>query len=288
MRVVFVIGLFKSLQRKFDADCGRNGLHNRTVLADIGSKGTLTLLPIERDAIHALRAYLDSLDAYEDAHVVVFPYAPIPAELEDELVALTDLGGTVIRGSNGQDGWPSLPPKKRPDTGIINNAYQRLWLGMPVTLPAEDPLPSEYFRQVADANPQILFAEDVLMTCDRVARHRREFLKRAIDALVDFAADGSGGRIDAFFREKGLDHAQTGGISTTLEVFSGTRAIHTDTTHTHLKQGDKTTPEGAARLYYQVFSHAGRTYVAVLYAGPHPESDVRWTCQLPEGGRGGP
>ncbi|MEW9585100.1 hypothetical protein [Paraburkholderia sp. DGU8] len=282
MSVVFVIGLFKSLQRKFDADCVRHGLRNRTVLADIGSKGTLTLLPIERDAIHALRAYLDSLDQYADAHVLVFPYAPIPADLEDELDALSEMGGMVIRGNNGHDGWPALATKKRPDTGVINAAYRRLWLGMPSVAPAPEPMPSEYFLQVSDANPRILFAPDVLTTCDLVAAHRREFLRRAIDALVDFVADGSGGRIDAFFREKGLDHAQTGGISATLEVQWGAKTIHKGTTNTHLKQGDRTTPEGAARLYYQVFSHSERTYVAVLYAGPHPDHDVRWTCQFPE------
>lgn len=281
MRVVFVIGLFKPLQRKFDAECVRNGLRNKTVLADIGAKGSLTLLPIERDAIHALRAYLDGLDQYSDAHVVVFPYAPIPNELEDELKALTAVGGTVIRGNNGHDGWPALPPKQRPDTEVINAAYKRLWFGLPAVAPAAEPTPSEYFRQVADANPQILFAQGVFATCDHVAPHRHDFLKRAVDALVDLVADGSGGRIDAFFREKGLDHAQTGGISTTLEVLSGTQTVYHETTHTHLKQGDKTTPEGAARLYYQVFSHHERVYVAILYAGPHPDRNVRWTYNFP-------
>jgi hypothetical protein len=285
MSVVFVIGLFKSLQRKFDADCSRHGLRNKSVLADIGSKGTLTLLPIENDAIHALQAYLDKLESYAEAHVVVFPYAPIPVDLEQELAALTAVGGTVIRGNNGQDGWPALSAKTRPDTGVINAAYKRLWVGMPTVEPTPEPAPSEYFRQVADANPHILFAPGVLTACDQVAAHRWEFLKRAIDALVDFATDGSGGRIDAFFREKGLDHAQTGGISATLEVMSGTNTIHKGTTNTHLKQGDKTTPEGAARLYYQVFFYTEYTYVAVLYAGPHPDRDVRWTYQIPESPR---
>lgn len=281
MSAVFVIGLFKPLQKKFAADCARKKLRYKAVLADIGAKGTLTLLPFENEAIYSLRAYLDSLDDYADAHVVVFPYAPIPPDLEVELDALSDVGGTIIRGANGQDGWPLLAQKK-PDTAIINAAYQRLWLGMPALEPEAEPSPSEYFRQVADANPRILFAKDVFNCCDEVAAHRRDFLKRAVDALVDFAADGSGGRIDAFFREKGLDHAQTGGINVTLEVFLGTKSVHSETTKTHLKQGEKTTPEGAARLYYQVFAHEGCTYVAILYAGPHPERDLRWTCQLPE------
>ncbi|WP_197359985.1 hypothetical protein [Ralstonia solanacearum] len=81
MPAVFVIGLFKSLQRKFDADCGRNGIEGRSILVGIGAEGTLTLLPIEKDAVYAFRAYIDSLDHYTDAHVIVLPYAPIPADL---------------------------------------------------------------------------------------------------------------------------------------------------------------------------------------------------------------
>jgi len=280
MSAVFVIGLFRSLQRKFDADCVRIGLRNSKVLADIGAKGTLTLLPIENDAVHALRAYLDKLQAYKDAHVIVLPYAPIPENLENELEVLAECGATVIRGANGQDGWPALAPKKRPETTVINAAYMRLWLAMPGVPTRDQVVPSEYFNQIVDANPQILLADGVLQTCDLVALHRYDFLKQSADALVEFAAEGSAGRIDAFFREKGLDHAQTGGIDTTLEVFKGDQSIYKNTTNTHLKQGDKTTPEGAARLYYHIFVHKNNTYVAIMYAGPHPVRNVRWECHL--------
>lgn len=282
MPAVFVIGLFKSLQRKFDADCGRKGIDGRSVLAGIGAKGTLTLLPFENEAVHAFRGYVDSLVAYTDAHVVVFPYAPIPADLEAELETVAEMGGVVIRASNGQDGWPALGKKQKPDTAIINTAYTRLWNALPATEEDETPCPSEYFRLVAEANPQIIFATGVFATCDTVADHRYDFLRSAVDALVEFAMDGAGGRIDAFFRARGLDHAQTGGITTTLEVYAGAETIHNDSSNMHLKQGDKTTPQGAARLYYQVFTHRELTYVVVLYAGPHPDRDIRWTHTLPE------
>lgn len=280
MSAVFVIGLFRSLQRKFDADCKRNGLRNSKVLADIGAKGTLTLLPIENDAVYALRSYLDGLDDYAEAHVLVLPYAPIPNNLEAELEALIECGGTVIRGADGQDGWPALAPKKRPDTSLINAAYSRLWQAMPALAVVQVILPSEYLRQVADANSQILICEDIYATCDQVAAHRYDFIKRSVDALVEFVSDGSDGRIDAFFRAKGLDHAQTGGINATVEVFCDGESIYKHTSSTHLKQGDKTTPEGAARLYYQSFVYQGKTYAVILYAGPHPERDVRLSHDL--------
>ncbi|WP_155282216.1 hypothetical protein [Ralstonia solanacearum] len=277
---MFVIGLFKSLQRKFDADCGRNGIEGRSILVGIGAEGTLTLLPIEKDAVYAFRAYIDSLDHYTDAHVIVLPYAPIPADLEVELGTVAEMGGVIIRVAAGQDGWPLLGKKQKPDTTIINDAYARLRQELPVSQQQGTPPPSEYFRLVAEANPQIIFATGVLATCDTVADHRYDFLRSAVDALVEFAMDGAGGRIDAFFRARGFDHAQTGGITTTLEVLDGTNTIHRGTSNTHLSQGRKTTPQGAARLYYQVFTHQGLTYVVVLYAGPHPDRDVRWTYTL--------
>ncbi|MDB0510781.1 hypothetical protein [Ralstonia solanacearum] len=281
MPAVFVIGLFQSLQRKFVADCGRKGIEGRSVLAGIGREGTLTLLPIQNDAVHAFRAYLDGLSAYNEAHVVVFPYAPIPEELDDELKVVAEMGGVVIRATNGQDGWPLLGKKQKPDTATLNLAYARLWHALPGAQHEETPPPSEYFRLVAEANPRIIFATGVLTTCDSVAHHRYDFLRRAVDALVEFAMDGAGGRIDAFFRERGIDHAQTGGITTTLTVHAGTENIHTDTSNAHLKQGDYTTPQAAARVYYQAFMHQQLTYVVVLYAGPHPDKNIGWAYTLP-------
>jgi hypothetical protein len=281
MSAVFVLGLFRPLQRKFDGDCTRHGFHNSKVLADIGAKGTLTLLPIENDAVYALRAYLDSLEDYKDAYVIVLPYAPVPQNLEVELQAIIDCGGNVVRGEDGREGWPLLAPKKRPDTAFINATYARLWQCMPIQALIPQVLPSEYFRQVVDGNNQILIADDVYATCDLVAIHRYDFMKRAIDALVEFATDGSGGRIDAFFRARALDHAQSGGINASLEILCDGEIVLSESSNTHLKQGDKTTPEGAARLYYHHFFFTDRTYVAILYAGPHPDRDVRWACKLP-------
>lgn len=279
---VFIIGLFKSLRNKLASDCTRKGMRYKAVLADRGREGTLTLLPVGNDAKHALLAYADSLDDYEDGYVIVLPYAEIPSDLEDELQALADVGCKVVRATNGQDGWPRLKRRERPDTNTLNAAYARLWREFPVAETEEEASVSVYFRQLAETSGQILFADSVFGTCDAVAPHRREFMRRSADALLEFVRVGSDGRVDAYFRAKGIEHAQSGGINATFEAYFNGRRVYKETSNVHLKKGDNTTPEGAARLYYQIFVFNNSTYVVVLYAGPHPDRDVNWTYHFRE------
>lgn len=282
MGTVFVLGLFKSLQRRLEGDCTRKGVRYKAVLADRGREGTFTLLPVGHDAKHALLAYADSLEDYKDGYVVVLPYADIPPDLEDELKALADVGCTVVRGKKGEDGWPPLKRRDRPDTNTLNAAYARLWCEIPIAEAEKGVAVSAYFRELAETSGQILFADGVYDTCDAVAPHRREFMRRSADALLELARVGSDGRIDAYFRAKGIEHAQTGGINATFEAFFNSHSVYKDTSNVHLKKGDKTTPEGAARLYYQIFVFNSSTYVVVLYAGPHPDRDVSWTYHFRE------
>lgn len=277
MGTVFVIGLFKALQRRFEGDCARKGVRYKAVLADRGREGTLTLLPVGDDAKHALLAYADGLDDYKEGYVIALPYADMPPDLENELQALADLGCTVVRATNGEDDWPTLKRRERPDNIILNAAYARLWRDVPVVEAEAEPAVSDYFRQLADSSDRILFADSVFDTCDAVAPHRREFMRRSADALLEFIRIGSNGRIDSYFRAKGIEHAQTGGINATFEAFLNERRVHKETSNVHLKKGDNTKPEGAARLYYQIFVFNSRDYVVVLYAGPHPDRDVSWT-----------
>jgi hypothetical protein len=49
---------------------------------------------------------------------------------------------------------------------------------------------------------------------------------------------------------------------------------------THLKQGDNTTPASAARVYYQLVSTTTTSYVALMYAGTHPSADLKRLHEL--------
>ena len=284
MSGVLVIGLPKSLEKRFAVECGQKGLVKQTVLADVGKKGRLVLIPFPGQALATVCEYADGLPAYSEAYVIVLPYAELPEGLAEELVALQDCGATIIRAENGRDGWPQLGERQRPDTDALNAIYAQLWSAMPARDEGDgkedDTLPSDYFKQVADANAQVLILDRVYESCDLVLPIRRKFLKRAVEALSEFAVDGASGRLDAFFGERQLHHAQTGGISTSLTVYSGAAVVYDETSNAHLKQGDATTPQGAARLYYHHFIVDGVTYVVVTYAGPHPDSNVKCTCTI--------
>ncbi|WP_316153663.1 hypothetical protein [Cupriavidus sp. BIC8F] len=278
MSGVLVIGLLKSMRQRFNADCARMGVDARIVLADMGNKGhSYMLIPYPGEAVNALRDYADSLDDFRDAHVIVMPYAEMPDELDGELGVLVDSGATVVRAVSGEDGWPPIQKKTKADPALLEQMRQRLWREIPVVqVDADEPtLPSEYFRQVCDANPQVIIVEQVYETCDLVEPIRREFLNRAIEALAEFARDGSDGRIDAFFRQRRLMHAQNGPNESTLELRFGEVLVLNETVQAHLKQGDATTPQGAARLFYHHTIVGGIRYVIVTYAGPHPEGNFK-------------
>lgn len=274
---VLVIGLLKSMRQRFNADCVRMGVDARVVLADMGNKGqSYTLIPYPGEAVEASRNYADSLKDFGHAFVIVMPYAEVPDELDGELGVLVDSGATVIRAVCGEDGWPLIQKKTKANPALLEQIRQRLWREIPIAqFDADETLPSEYFRQVCDANPQVIIVEQVYEMCDLVEPIRREFLKRAIDALAEFVRDGSDGRIDAFFRRRQLIHAQNGLNESTLEFRCGDVVILNETVQAHLKQGDATTPQGAARLYYHHTIFRNIRYVIVTYAGPHPEGNFK-------------
>lgn len=280
MRTVFVIGLFKSLQKPFESRCRNNNLYGKSVLADIGRKGTPNLLPAGQDAIHSLQAYIDKLGDYLDGYVVVLDYAELSEKLLGELDALSEFGCTVIYAKNGMDGWPCLERQQKPDTTFLNNLHERLWQDLPVQAQVKDLSVSEHFRSVIEKNKRILVSNSVFDSCDAVTPIRQAFLRAASDALEEVLSNGLSGRIDAFFRSRGLEHAQSGGVNATLTVMANGHQVHRAVSNTHLKKGDNTTADNAARLYYQLFKYNGCEYIAILYAGPHPDRDINGTCEI--------
>lgn len=277
---MFIIGLLKQLRPRVEGEARRVGRYVTGVYADfVGPQGLPRLLPIDSDAIHSLRHYLDNLASYEDAQVLVLPYTPIPQDLEDELRTVKDLGGMVAWPQANSQDLPKLV--KRPDTAFWNAVF--MYIAKQLRPEAEElELPSEYFVRVSGENPRLLIAVGALQSCDMVPQHRWDFLRKAADAfalLVQRQGD-SGGRLDAFFQEHGLDHAQSGGVSAKLEVYKDGQCVYEETSNTHIKQGDHTTAVAAARIYYQLFSYAGGGYIAILYAGPHPKRDICGRCYL--------
>lgn len=280
MSTVFIVGLPKSLRRRLEAECRRNSLRCKSILADIGKEGTFVLLPVGHDGKHALHAYVDGLDNYSESCIFVLPYAPISSDLEAELEALSELGCSINYIRTAKEDWPALNYKQRPNTRFYNDVYDFVCQSLGFQKKKDRISVSGYLRKVSEECQNLIFSNYVFEECDKISDHRREFVYRAIDAFVDFLGSGSGGRIDAFFREKGLDHAQTGGITTDLRVFAAEKLVHHESSSTHLKKGDKTKPESAVRIYYQIFDYKNEKFIVVVYLGPHPDKDMGWVCYL--------
>lgn len=276
---VFVLGLPKQLRARLDTAMRRQGENVTNALADSGKEGTMYLVPNPDAAVHKLRDYYRSSgEQYEDAYILVIPYITVPPELEQELAILEDLGGEVVRPVAGQNNWPQLKKRQKPDDRFFNDLFCCI---IEELICDDDEPPSNYFRSIAERQPRFIIARGALDNCDEVAEIRREFLRDAADAFLKFVDEnGRVGRIDGFFRSLGLEHAQSGGITTTLTVIKGGQKVHFEKANAHLKQGDGTTLQGAARIYYQHFSADELCYIVLFYAGPHPVRDISVQCEL--------
>ncbi len=268
-----IIGCPSTLVKRIQAAAERCGAELHLVLAALGAQGYFGLVPHDSHACGELNAYLDNLPSYGDAVVFVLPYFPLPTDLKETLKTLEDLGGVVFRIKAGAANWPIA-------TGKLNAAFVELVAKallaalFPSGVPRELS-PSAYFQAIADRQPRLHIPLKALDECDKVAVHRFKFMRSAGDAMESFLTTGSAGRIDAFFEKWGLSHAQSGGVLANLKIFRKSSCILNESVHTHLKQGDKTTPTAAARIYYHHYKIEESTCVAILYAGPHPDENVK-------------
>ena len=275
MDEVFIIGLPKMIRSRLISEANRNGKRVSSVLADVGKLGTLTLVPHPSQTIFNLRSYIDRLNEISHACVVVLPYAQVPDDVEEELATLKDLGGTAITVMEGENGWPVLNCR-RPNSEFSNALYNKL---IKELFPENYRRPSEYFLHKSREHGRLIIPDGALVVCDQIPQHRWAFMGKAADAFsILIENNGRVGPLDVFFRNQGLDHAQTGGIRCSLEVYKNGHCIHTEASNVHLKQGDKTTPQSAVRVYYHALTLEEQYFVVILYAGPHPDTDVirRW------------
>lgn len=279
-RKVCVIGLPLKLASRFKAAAQRANTKLNLIFSELGSTGFFALIPHEDAAVHELRTYADNLGEYSDAVVLVLPYTPLPKALKDELQTLSDdCAATVIQPTVGVHGWPKIKDG-RVDAVFLQNLFDVLIsTHFPAGIPIEV-MPSIKFLELARRQSRVIIPDGALADCDLVAKHRYKFMRTVSGAVEQFLAEGAGGRLDAFFGRFGLQHAQTGGIVASLTLKRALQVIHQGSTQTHLKQGDATTRFSAARVYYYLFSLNSVAHVSILYAGPHPISNVSWSHDL--------
>jgi hypothetical protein len=282
MSRVFIIGLLVPLRARLALAAQRHDIDIGSVLADVGREGTMQLLPYPGQAVVDFDTYLDSLDDWANARVIVLPYAAIPSALVDVIEMVIEAGGYLLEPTAGEDGWPLLAKRKKPDASFQASLFGQLANELfPSNVAIKPPLPTACLRAAQGRHQQLLVVDEVFDLCDQMAAHRYRFVERALNSFVCFLEQGGDvGRIDAFFSASGLIHAQSGGINVTVNVYVGARCVQTQTTQTHLKQGDKTTAHAAARIYYCTFMESNVRYLVVLYVGPHPEVDITRTVTL--------
>jgi hypothetical protein len=281
MSRVFIIGLPKLIRNRVEAALRPSGVLVNSILVDRHKKhNILTLLPELSQAPSLLRAYYDGLESYDLARVYVLPFVDLPEELERELDTLEELGGEIVEFVMGEDGCPA-PERVNPlldqpfQDGVVKLLVDEI-VGVQVVV-----LPSVHLQSVLERAPTLIPLGDAINLCDAVSPGRYAWMNGAIDALVEIiCAKGQVGEFEAFFSRRGIKHAQTGGITVSLDVARREAAALHIKCNTHLKVGDKTTPQSAARLYYHAYGGDPDYYIFLLYLGPHPERDISRTHQF--------
>lgn len=274
----FVIGLPKAMQRRIEARARRANQSISAIWVDKGKKGTPYLLPHPNEAIYSLRAYMDRENA---PHILLLPYVVIPEEVVLELDAMTELGmGSFFLARAGSDGWPHLDLHDGFDQDFLDQLFAAVSVNL---FGAEELPPAEHLQRLAEGCDRLLISQAAIAGSNELATHRHGFIRKCGDVLLLVCkSQGQVGTLFEFLESHGLDYARTGGITTTIQVFdSAGRLVVSQDSNDHIKQGDKTAPQAAARVYFQTFQHADLFYVAIAYAGPHPDANVTIRFDLP-------
>lgn len=287
MSRVIIIGMPVSIRAGFELAARTHGIDLFLVLAAPGNQGPLQLRPHIGQAASDLEDYLDALPYWSEAHVIILPYTDLPEALDDLVVIVEDAGGCVIEPSQGEEGWPTAPRGKAPDRAFYDALYSKLAQRLfPPPEVVACPLPSASLRSALARQKFLVAADSVFDHCDDINHLRHQFVADTLDAFVDVLTNGPGGRIDAFFDTRGLTHAQSGGSKVKVEIWCSGVKLKAFSIQTHLKRGDHTTAEGAARIYYCTFQLREFKYLGVLYVGVHPDGEMARWIKLPEGAPG--
>lgn len=282
---ILVVGLPKGIRQPIDSFATSIGLQVSRVYAEPGKLGTLNLLPRPEHCLPEIRRYLDSASLgakdYANCHIVVLPYASVPAECRQELDLAATMGATVDYPEPAVDAsWPEIPTRRHPLDHKFNDALAtRLKQDLRLLVPTQTETLSSFIRQHAVDCGVLLIADAALDSCDTTALHRHDFIRNAVTATTDAAINGLQTRFDQYCSGRGLLHAQNGRTTFVMSIYDGTTMIREVDCQTHLKQGDRTSKEAAARVYYSFIDIKGVRYVALLHAGPHPE-DGRYASRV--------
>ncbi|MCP5532855.1 MAG: hypothetical protein H7A48_06760 [Akkermansiaceae bacterium] len=138
--------------------------------------------------------------------------------------------------------------------------------------------PSVVLKQFGESlSGNVLFAEDWDRYADEITAQRWMFVSEAVSALIEYAANpavASHG-LDQYFSERGLKFATNGKVEVSYRVVDAEgKLVVSNATKWHLKEGDKTTAEDAARIYFATENVGKRWLMIMLRVGPHPSGPI--------------
>ena len=138
-------------------------------------------------------------------------------------------------------------------------------------------------RAMLDASTRaehLVIAEHALDVADKIASHRWKFVNLSADLLARYAEGEDLGASRNWKQEYGVDFAANGGVRYNYHMVAN--GDHTSgSSEWHLKEGDNTSRESAARIYFDRIVVGGLVKICVFYVGPHPEGSsysVLITC----------
>jgi hypothetical protein len=276
MRQVFLIGVPKQLRRRIESALEGRGISPSTIITDLDRVGRLQLMPKPEVAVTLLRQYYEPLEGgFENAEVYVLPYVPIPGDIETELEAMVDMGARVYDFEMEVDGWPYLhSPRPKVTEPFLDALFDALMCALVDEVAPEPPL-SQHVSKAVASSPRLVLIGDAIALCDELPDYRHGFVTTAMEAFVELVAgNGCGVGLDEFFKTRNLHFAKTGGIQTKLEISVNSKVIRDEVHHIHLKSGDRTSPQAAARIYFQMLTHEQLLWIFLLYVGPHPDTNI--------------
>jgi hypothetical protein len=151
--------------------------------------------------------------------------------------------------------------------------------------PAEEsprtwPAPETAFLDAA-TSPSLCLLSGALDTANRLDESRWAFAAKSADLLRNHADGGSDlGPFREWQANHGVAFAANGRVEYRYRASTRTDRYNRPS-QWHLKAGDRTSPELAARIYFTVAELDGKSIVLVAHVGPHP-SDGSYSADFGE------
>jgi hypothetical protein len=128
------------------------------------------------------------------------------------------------------------------------------------------PSPTLSFKECSKDSPHLLFATQALARADEIDPSRWPFIHKAARLLARYADGEAVGPMREWKALHGVEFAPNGRIR-----YGGHPPSKFPPTEWHLKEGDRTTAELAARIYFDHTEHDGADVVIVFYVRRPPD-----------------